>query len=62
VRELEKALRSIIHNDKTVYAYDGKDALDRDGEKSKEGRWATPRELAQDILTPPSERPHETLS
>ena len=51
VLELRATLASIMTNDKTVYEYKGKDRLNRDGHEPRRGtRWATPRELADEIL------------
>ena len=45
-----KALECIKANDKTVYNYKGDGAKNRDGLILEEGRWATPREIAEDEL------------
>ena len=48
---IKNTLNAIIENDKTEYDYTGKDAVNRNGMKADVGkRWATPRELALDLL------------
>lgn len=45
-----KALESIRLNDKSVYNYTGDGAKNKDGLTPEEGRWATPREIAEDEI------------
>ena len=48
---VKNILNAIAENDKTEYDYTGKDALNRNGMEADVGkRWATPRELALDLL------------
>lgn len=48
--KLVEALRLVAQNDKTFYGYGGTSALNRENLRPKEGRWATPREIAEAAL------------
>lgn len=51
IEEIKRGLEKIIENDKTEYDYSGKISLNREGKVPGVGkRWATPRELARDLL------------
>jgi hypothetical protein len=49
-KKYKRTLAYVFENDKTEYDYYGKRARNRNGKLPDEGRWITPRELAEDAL------------